>query len=72
MITNAERDHVKALKEWCKQLRAAPEHPFVQKIKMLLPEADKRVNDIAGNIEWLIAIVERESDLQIKRRLRGE
>jgi hypothetical protein len=75
MITNAERDHVKKLKQWAqdtrrafKNLRDGPVGRLLQKLK---PEVqpDEALFD---NLDWLIRIIEREANLQSKRILQGK
>jgi len=77
MITNAERDHLCALRTWSqktrKSLNTAHGNPLLERF---LSSIEKKTGTertrVLDNVDWLIAVLERKADLQVKKRLRGD
>jgi hypothetical protein len=71
MITNAERDHLKVLKHWAQETRRVFEEaktgPFAKLLERL--SSVETVTRLLDNVDWLVAVLERESLIQAKKNL---
>lgn len=71
MLSREELEHLAKIKAWVASVHGTPKHPLLEKISRLLPDMDTRFNQLIGNIEWLIAIVEREGRPRAKDLIRA-
>lgn len=73
MISKAERQHILSLKQWSSQsredLHKALEGPYGKILAKLAPEGQQMAHVVFDNVDWLIALIERESHAAAVRGL---
>jgi hypothetical protein len=76
MISNAELEHTRAVKQWSQHARKVfnelmTSEPLINKLlsKLRAHDPSKDVMRIHDNIDWLIALIEREAHTQRVNRL---
>ena len=76
MISKAEREHIQKIKQWSaarrKGLAEVKEHPLIGPLlKKLAPNQPEPLTVVFDNVDWLIALMERELHTQGVKNLLG-